>query len=221
LYFTLSCRSNVVLAYTFGTIGRREEALFTTLDMAAAVGATNVKDVRDACAVDSLRALLRSVKERVWIHAPTTALESDIRVETFKSGRAMVDPTNRLVTTTSSQSILVGEDSVAACCKFRTRALIVRLRGSRTTSVGEYAAHAITELVRRRTDAFILSWDIRRVTIERARVVGGAGGRGVIRIDAFLPVLCGIDQEGKISLDPTLPIFFSKAPKVTPALDSS
>jgi hypothetical protein len=61
-----------MLTDAFGTIGRREEAFFAALDMAATVGATNVEDMRNARAVDSLRALLRHEEEWVWIHAPTT-----------------------------------------------------------------------------------------------------------------------------------------------------
>jgi len=117
-----------MLADAFGTIGRREEAFFATLDDAVAAGAPNVKDVRDARAVDSFRALLRHEKERVWRHATTTTLEGDIRVETLKSSRAMVYSTYPLVRTTSRQRILVGEDSVAACFKIRAQALM-RLRG--------------------------------------------------------------------------------------------
>ena len=62
--------------------------------------------------------------------------------------------------------------------------------------VGECAAHTITELVRFRTDALVSPWDERRVTIERARIIGGARGRGIIRICAFLPILSGIDLTG-------------------------
>ena len=57
-----------------------------------------------------------------------TTLEGDIRVETLKSGRAMVHSTYPLVRTTGRQRILVGEDSVAACLEIRAQAL-VWLRG--------------------------------------------------------------------------------------------
>lgn len=56
------------------------------------------------------------------------------------------------------------------------------------------AAYTITELIRRRADAFFALFDIWRLAIERARIPGGTSGRRVIRIVALLPVLGGIDQ---------------------------
>lgn len=56
-----------------------------------------------------------------------TAIEGSIRVETLISGRALVHSTNRLAAGTSRQCIIVGEDSVAACFKIRTHALIIGL----------------------------------------------------------------------------------------------
>ena len=44
---------------------------------------------------------VKQKKERCMLESALTALEGNIGVETFKSGRAMVDPTDRLVMTTS------------------------------------------------------------------------------------------------------------------------
>jgi hypothetical protein len=54
--------------------------------------------------------------------------------------------------------------------------------------VAELSAHAITHRVRRRTDALFPLCDERRFAVERARVLGCASGRRVIRIYATLPV---------------------------------
>jgi hypothetical protein len=63
-----------------------------------------------------------------------TALEGDIRVETLKGVRAVVNTTHPLTMTASSHRVLVREDSVAACFDLRAHALI-RMRGGRTTSL--------------------------------------------------------------------------------------
>jgi len=181
LYFPLPCRSDIMLTDTFRAIGRREEAFFATVDNAAATGAAYVEDMRDGRAVDSLRALFRVVEERVWRHAPATALEGDIRVETLKSFRAIVNTTYPLAKTTSRLRIIVGEYSMAARFNFRTQALI-RMRGGSTTSVAERATHAITEAMRRWTDALLPLCDERRFAVERAGVLGGTSGRRVIGI---------------------------------------
>jgi hypothetical protein len=202
----------------FGTIGRRPEAVFATPDNATAAGAANVEDVRDVRAVDSLRALLRHVKEWIWRHAPTTAFEGDVRVETLKSGRANVHTTYFLAGGTSRQRILVGEDPVAACFKARTGALI---GSGRTAPVAEHAAHTITEHVRPWTSAFIPFWDEGRVAVEPARIIGGASGRRVIRIVAILFVPGVIDQLGKINSNLIFTVFFGKDREFTVGLDSS
>jgi len=67
----------------------------------------------------------------------------------------------------------------------------------------------------------IPSWDKRRIAVECARIIGAARGRGVIRIVAFLSVLGGIDQQGKITLDLIFSVFFGKALKVAVGLDRS
>jgi len=164
-----------MLTDTFRAIGRREEAFFAAVDNAVATGAADVEDVGESRAVDTLRALLRVVEEWVRRHAPTTALEGDIRVETLESVRAVVYTTYLLAVTASCLRIVVSENSVAARFDFRTQALI-RLRGGRTTSVAERAAFAITHLVRRWTDALFPHCDERRFAIERARVLGCTSG---------------------------------------------
>ena len=75
MYFMLPQLSPIMLTDAFGTIERREEALFATPDNAAAASAANVEDMWDARAVDSHWALLRHVKERVWRHAPAACDE--------------------------------------------------------------------------------------------------------------------------------------------------
>jgi len=114
-----------VFADAFGTIGRRVEAFFAAVDNTAATRAADVVDVRDVRAVDSFRALLRHEKEGVRRHASTTTLESDIRVETLESGRALVHSTYGLAMTTSCQRVVVAEDSVAARLKLRTQTLTI------------------------------------------------------------------------------------------------
>jgi len=109
---------------------------------------------------------------------------------------------------------------MAARFNLRTQALI-RLGGGRTTSVAEHAAHAITELVRRPTDALFPLCDERRFAVERARVLRCTSGRRAIRIMASLPIHCIIDQSGEISLNATFTVCAGKAPKITIALDSS
>lgn len=158
-----------------------------------AAGAANVEDVGDGRAVDSLGTLLRVVEEWIWRHASTTALEGDIRVETLKGVRAVVNTTHPLTMTASSHRVLVREDSVAACFDLRAHALI-RMRGGRTTSVAKHSAHAIAHRVRRWTDALFPLCDERRFAVERARVLGCASGRRVIRIYATLPVHGIVDQ---------------------------
>jgi len=223
LCFTVLWLSRVVLVLTdaFRAIGRRQEAVFATPDDAAAVGAADVEDVRDVRAVDSQRVLLRHVKERIREHAPTTAFEGDIRVETLKGSRAQVHPTYPLAAGTSRQRILVGEDSVSARFIVRTTALIGITRSGRTASLAIHAAHTITERVRRRTDAFIPTFDKRRVALESARAFGGASGRRVIGIIAIFLVRSGINQFSQISLNIIFAVLLGKEQKLFVGLDSS
>ena len=109
------------------------------------------------------------------------------------------------------------------------------------TYVAEHTAHAITELIRRLTDALVPLCDERRFAIKRAGVLRCTSGRRVIRIRATLPVHCVIDlshgevhirtkrrekqkktyQKDEIRLDATFTVSGGKAPQITVALDSS